>query len=645
MSRIICLVLLLTGSTGCSLLEDLNLIEATPERNPEKILGDVRSGFNEAGAEETYTSIGDGIFKKHELSFLKVQKDDQVIAQPQRSGSGLKVKDIQEKIRNDNKVPHEFIMNGYQVYYYEIEAGEDKLQVSFGFEPAPGISGYLNDMRKSVVRDFQALDGIQMYLALGLLIIVGLVLLFALLTRFSDAKGKSVKSRPEFIGELEEDLRGSRKRKHKRGKEKPGVEFKEPGLDPAPGSDPVAHRHEKLMGPIEEGPTLNLGVGPSAPSPKLATEAAALASGTTASAPHAPAESGGDFPDPELEQERWYLPGFQALDTFVPEKVELDRLGFGDTDRGEFLFIMQNYRFDDNPDFPGKLADLDGFAKAFLRRLSDQFVPEEVLLFLRNNRGRYRARLQLRGTTFVSGAALENGENGDLDEAIFKELNEGHSVFQGEGRTIYFPVLSARGMIGVLRYTGVRALYKKDELARLWTQIKKFGDQLFQARVYEQTAVDQTSTLLNGLQFHNDLKYEFHLKNILQNRRGLGLIAFGDETRSARPADMRIPGLALRGLLPEKFHNYRIAADVFAFIGPALSASELEEYCAEYLAYLRKYREIDIAVGYALLEDWMGTAQEWFDSALAAQTRARADGPNHYRFFERTRRRAVFAAN
>ena len=340
----------------------------------------------------------------------------------------------------------------------------------------------------------------------------------------------------------------------------------------------------------------------------------------------------------EFEQERWNLPGFQSVMRPLRRGISADDVDFfahrgrgRGFDNQSSLFDFRYYRFHDQPGFPEQIADIESFAKGFLTAVTDLAGHATVTLFLRNRRGQYHATLRRTGSIFISGATLGSEP---VAAHLVKQLEEGRYVVMEDGYEIYFPVPSRQGVLGLLRLKSDRPLYNSETLSRVWYEIRKFGESLFQARVYDEAVSDPESTLYNGLTFHRDLLHEFALKREVKTARMLVLLRF--RGRSNRES-VQLFGLGLRSFFANPFRLYRIAADVFAALGPELPADELERRLGEFLTYVREQEPVDANVGGAVLSDdgtGPGSAYEWFRQAALALEQCEKIGLNRLRFYE-----------
>ncbi len=343
----------------------------------------------------------------------------------------------------------------------------------------------------------------------------------------------------------------------------------------------------------------------------------------------------------EFEQERWNLPGFQSVLAPIREPVPPDDLDFTtryfhlrDESRaagGSSYFDFRFYRYHDQPGFPEDAANVESFAKSFLGAVEDCLGRADITLYLRNRRGRYHAVMRRSGNIFISGAAIS--EESTVPPKLIQKLGDGNYVALDDGREMFFPVPSREGIPGMLRIRSEAPLYNREALTEAWYEIRKFGELLYQARIFEQATSDGGSTLSNGLMFQRDLLHEFALKREVRIPRALTLLRFHGRTNPESFANL---GLMLRAFFPSPWRRYRIAADVFAVLGPEMPAEELERRFGEYLTYAREREAVDLNVGIAVLAEQGGpaSAYEWFRRAGTALEQCERLGPNRFRVYE-----------
>ena len=341
----------------------------------------------------------------------------------------------------------------------------------------------------------------------------------------------------------------------------------------------------------------------------------------------------GDSIPLEFEQERWNLPGYLSLSDVVPTPPGVGDLDFtgggaGSLFVGKSLFDRAHYRLDQGG-WNDAMGDLESLAREFMTDLGDRFSPSRVLLYLRNRRNRLYPLLMSQGNVFVSGTFIDR-ENPPAD--VIEKIQEGQCVVAEDGRSLHLPVPCRAGLLGVVHVTGENSLYNRENLAAMWALTRKFGEQLYQAKIFEQAAMDGESTLNAGMSFHRDLRHEYSLQSEIAGKRGLLLIQFQG---AGDPVHMRTLGLALRALFSDRERLYRVALDVFAVLGPAMDDETLERRVVDYLNYVRNHQNVSVSAGYALLEGETLSPSDWFQSAARALEEAAAAGKNFYRVHRR----------
>ncbi|MCR9141150.1 MAG: hypothetical protein NXI24_02790 [bacterium] len=354
----------------------------------------------------------------------------------------------------------------------------------------------------------------------------------------------------------------------------------------------------------------------------------------------------------EFEQERWNLPGFQSVMQPLRQKIQAEDLDFWPAAKGagrgfdnqSSLFDFRYYRFHEQQGYPEQIADIESFARGFLTAVTDLATHATATLYLRNRRGRFHPTLRRSGSVFISGAALGSEP---AAHHLVKQLEDGRYVVMEEGREIYFPVPCRQapqgtpGVLGLICMKSDRPMYNAETLSAAWYEIRKFGESLFQARVFEEAVSDPESTLSNGLSFHRDLLHEYSLKREIKNGRMLILLRFRGRSN---PDSGRLFGLGLRSFFAAPFRLYRVAADVFAALGPELPLEELERRLGEFLEFVREQEAVDVNAGCALLNDdgaGPASAYEWFRQAGTALEQSEKTGLNRLRQYDSVQSGAV----
>ena len=335
----------------------------------------------------------------------------------------------------------------------------------------------------------------------------------------------------------------------------------------------------------------------------------------------------------EFQQERWNLPGFQSVYNPIQKSISARDIdftagGFGSMPEGDFLFAARYYKFAEAAE-NGLLTDIEGFARKFLDEITERFGPVETVLYLKNHKDRYHPVLSKKNTTFISGPAVQ-ARHRSLDPLLLRQLQEGNCVVSEDGLRVYMPLSAREGMMGIVVLRGDRPLYRSKELSALWYEIKKYGEYLHQAKIYEQATTDPYSTLFNGLQFQHDLWNDFTMKKEVRYSRSLVIVQFCGRSRLD---DMRLLGLGLRTAFARPFRLYRIAEDAAAILGPVMTAEEMEERFREFLNFVRAQNAVDISVGCALLDDDVTNPEEWFRRATRALEDSKKVGLNHFRTY------------
>lgn len=336
----------------------------------------------------------------------------------------------------------------------------------------------------------------------------------------------------------------------------------------------------------------------------------------------------------EFEQERWNLPGFQSVYNPIQKTLSARDIDFTtglsgqSMAEGDFLFAARYYKFAEAAE-NGMLTDIEGFARKFLEEISERFGPVESVLYLKNHKDQFHPVLSKKSSTFISGPAVQ-ARHRDLDPLLLAQLRDGNCVVSEDGLRVYLPLSAREGMLGAVALRSDRPLYKSRELSALWYEIKKYGEYLHQAKIYEQATTDPYSTLFNGLQFQHDLFNDFSMKKEVRYTRSLLIVQFCGRSNLDH---MRLLGMGLRSAFGRPFRLYRIAQDAAAILGPVMTAEEMEERFREFLNFVRAQDAVDISVGCALLDDDVTGTDEWFRRATRALEDSKKVGLNHFRTY------------
>lgn len=344
----------------------------------------------------------------------------------------------------------------------------------------------------------------------------------------------------------------------------------------------------------------------------------------------------------EFKQERWNLPGFLSVinpvgNDFYAQEPESWQQYFRNPVANEnnyrktSYFDFQFYRFESMPEYPEFLLGVERFSRIFLQKIVDIASELEVTLYLKNRKNNFDPVLSKKGNLFVSGDAIDHGQT---PAEILQELHKHCYVLQNEGKDIYFPLPTRKGVSGVIHCKSGSPLYNKNLLSRLWFEIRKFGESLYQVKVYEQATIDPVSCLGNGMSFYKDLEVNFHLKKEVIHKRQLSLIQFIHQESSDQ---MHWIGPALRAHFHASIQIYRLADDVCALLGPNIPEEIFSTRVAELVDFITSYHPCEFSIGIALLENEVSSPNEWFSHAAAALGESRMDGPNRYQYFKSNR--------
>lgn len=317
--------------------------------------------------------------------------------------------------------------------------------------------------------------------------------------------------------------------------------------------------------------------------------------------------------DPELEQERWNLPGFLSMQNVHPPEAlvrpdfplifsseERDAPGSPHEDRLEF------FAFRDFPEDIHSFSDIEVFCKQFLRETEVWYPDANATIYLVGNGNAFRPVLEKRRSLYLSGDAIEDELPTDVAGRIFG----GNPVLDDEGNTLYFPMLSNTVVIGVLKISSEGSLYNRDRMADAWMGIKRFSAFLYHAKLFEQVTKDAQSTLYNGMQFQKDLKETAQMREYFHVPFHLLLLQF----RWKKQTEPGFTGVSLRAFFSEGKY-YRISKDVYAILSPFTSGEKFQHTMVQYYEYLKSADIRMIAAGGSVLRFDIARDSDWFRRA------------------------------
>ena len=176
-------------------------------------------------------------------------------------------------------------------------------------------------------------------------------------------------------------------------------------------------------------------------------------------------------------------------------------------------FDYRRFRLHDSTDFPASMDDLEALARSALQRIGRERTCE-LILYLRNRKGALKPYMRMRGDVFLFAGAADVMAP-PIEAEVVERLSRDESIFARDARQVLFPVAGAGELLGCLCYMADKPVYNRNEVGEIWTEVRKFGEQLYQAKVFEQATFDPESTLRNGASFYNDLNHEHALGSSL----------------------------------------------------------------------------------------------------------------------------------
>ena len=330
---------------------------------------------------------------------------------------------------------------------------------------------------------------------------------------------------------------------------------------------------------------------------------------------------------PPFEQERWNLPGFQSLLRPFRKGISADEFNlvkwesfYSDSSPSQSS-SKQNYAFpalslEKHGQALGSLNNLEAFVKEMLISLSEYLAPCSVSACLRSRSGKYHLFLQFSGSVFFSEKNTEM--EGGSWQAVIQRIETGEYVVLNGGQDIAFPLPSRFGPLGFLHFRCEEALANKDDkkdiLEKLWYAIRKYGESLLQACIYEQSTKDPESTLFNGMRFQEDLNREMACR--LERNIPCHLILVmlhGKVNAEALAACSK--NLLLLFPFPQRV--YRIGQSLFGILDTR-EAQGLKTKLSELRVSMQQTYGLELSFGSAIPVLELGSPQEWFEQAQKA---------------------------
>ena len=325
-----------------------------------------------------------------------------------------------------------------------------------------------------------------------------------------------------------------------------------------------------------------------------------------------------------FEQELWNLPGFQSLLPPSTEGISIDEFNplkwenfYSDSAAPRFsskhTYSFPSLGIGTHSQGLSSLNNLEAFVKEMLISLAEFLDPCSVSACLRSPKGKYHLFLQFSGNIFFSERSTEM--EGDSWQEIIKRIETGEYVILNEGKELAFPLTSRYGPLGFLHFRCEDSLDDKDNkkeiLEKLWYTIRKYGESLLQACIYEQSTRDPESTLFNGMRFQEDLCREMACRLEKNVPSHLILIMLQGETNSETIA---FCGRNLALLFPFPQRVYRIGQNLFSIIDTR-SWEDLKISLSEFRVRVQENFSFDISFGSAIPALDLSTPQEWFEQA------------------------------
>ena len=323
-----------------------------------------------------------------------------------------------------------------------------------------------------------------------------------------------------------------------------------------------------------------------------------------------------------FEQELWNLPGFQSLLRPFKKGISADEFNlleweslYSDSTPSR-LSSEQAYSFRTFEIYSQgitSLNNLEAFVKEMLLSLAEYLRPCSVSACLRSRTGKYHLFLQLSGSVFFSEKSTEM--KGETWQKLIQGIESGEYVILNEGKELAFPLPSRCGPLGFLYFRCEESWRDNDDnkeiLEKLWCTIRKYGEGLLQACIYEQSTRDPESTLLNGMRFQEDLSREMACRLERNVPSHLILILLRGEIE---PEAIDFCGKNLPLLFPFPQRVYRIGQNLFSILD-SRNPGELKLKLSEFCTRMHQNFSLDILLSSAIPSLDLSTPQEWFEQA------------------------------
>ncbi len=331
----------------------------------------------------------------------------------------------------------------------------------------------------------------------------------------------------------------------------------------------------------------------------------------------------------------WNLPGFQSLfhsldlgsaskneqGPHAPNPFELIYKNLSEESKIQeyknsnhvsSLFFLENLESLSNP---------ENFLKGMLVSLAEYMKSCNLSVSLRDREGLYHKVLQFSGSLFISekNRLLEGEEWASLIENIEK----GKYVVLESGEEFVFPLPSRFGLLGLLHFCSNEKgnPISPNTLEKIWTQIKFFGETLYQLCIYESLTIEPESTLYNALCFQKELSSalaesielrQFTPKLYTEAFKQLVLLQIDGPQESK---DFLLLGKALRELFPFPARLFRLSKNLFAILLHKRDSDEIHQRAMHLLKGSENKRILTIRLGWAGIEPQITNLQEWFEQA------------------------------
>ncbi len=315
-------------------------------------------------------------------------------------------------------------------------------------------------------------------------------------------------------------------------------------------------------------------------------------------------------------QLNWNLPGFQSLLRPFTGKLSADQFSpwehfYNDFPKQNFSDQLTSYSF---PYSIEMTMNIDSFFRFMLNSLAERLGPGCASVCLRNQQGDYYLVLQHSGSLFVREKNTKLSSS--AWQKIISSIEMGNYVSLRDGEELAFPLPTRFGPLGLLHFRRESPLTNPQILEEIWPEIRKYGENLFQACIYEQACTDQQSTLYNGMRFQEELIHEMDSRLQKTVPTQLILVQF---TKNYDDTAVPLCGKAIRHCFAAPARAFRIGYPLYSVLAASdLDLTEIRKKLLELVSLVQTKYAIELQVGSAILSSDLNSPQAWFEAAKSS---------------------------